>query len=79
MGIGNFFSLMPVDLKARSQLAGIELGEAHRRENARMDLTKYSSMYHFDYHRLTATKKPPQFAKNHYFSPIESVYVSHLR
>ncbi|WP_460054059.1 hypothetical protein [Pseudomonas sp. S2_D06] len=43
MGVGNFFSLMPVDLKARSQLAGIELVEAHRHENVRMDLTKYSS------------------------------------
>ena len=48
MGIGNFFSLMSADLKARSQLTGIELGETHRSENVRMDLTKYSSMYHFD-------------------------------
>ncbi|VVO91295.1 hypothetical protein PS900_02337 [Pseudomonas fluorescens] len=32
MGIGNFFSLMSSDLKARSQLTGIELGETHRSE-----------------------------------------------
>jgi hypothetical protein len=32
MGIGNFFSLMSADLKARSQLTGIELGETHRSE-----------------------------------------------
>jgi hypothetical protein len=28
MGIDNFFSLMPTDLKARSELTGIDLDEA---------------------------------------------------
>jgi len=50
IGIGSFFSLMSGELKARSHLTGIELGETHRSESVRTDLTKYSSMYHFDYH-----------------------------
>lgn len=50
IGIGSFFSLMSGELKARSHLTGIELGETHRSESVRTDLTKYSSMYDFDYH-----------------------------